>query len=52
MVAQAKAMFILYRTTYLGATRYSKQRRPGAAHKSFTHLERRAGAVDREGLVH
>ena len=45
-------MCILYRTAFRGATRYSQQRRPGAADRSFTHLERRAGAVDREGLVH
>ena len=44
-------MIKLYRTAFRGATRYSQQR-PGAVHKSFTHLERRAGAVDREVMVH
>ena len=44
-------MCILYRTDFRGATRYSQQQ-PWAADRSFTNLERRAGAVDREGLVH
>ena len=47
-------MYTIYRIAYYGATIsypvWREQQRPGG-HKSFTHIQHRAGAVGREGFV-